>query len=98
MFSMTPRSPQLAFSPMTAALKLFAPTKDAQVLCFLILFAEDVDPDKVLRRYHGLDLEVRGFVKGAQGAFTCSLSLACGVFSPIFHDAIVSSAIQSEHH
>ena len=73
--------------------------QNAQVLlCFLILFAEDVDPDKVLRRYHGLDLEVGGFVKGAQGAFTCSLSLACGVFSPIFHDAIFSSAIQSEAH
>ena len=63
--------------------------QNAQVLlCFLILFAEDVDPDKVLRRYHGLDLEVGCFVKGAQGAFTCSLSLACGVFSPIFHDVI----------
>ena len=72
---------------------------NTQVLCFLILFAEDVDPDKVLRRYHGLDLEVRGFVKGAQGAFTCSLSLACGVFSPILHDAIFySSTIQSEAH
>jgi hypothetical protein len=58
-------------------------------LCFLILFAEDVDPDKVLRRYLGLDLEVKGFAKVAQGAFKCSLSLACeGVFSPIFHDAI----------
>ena len=60
------------------------------LLCFLILFAEDVDPDKVLRRYHGLDLEVRGFVKGAEGASRCSLGLACeGVFTPIFHDAIV---------
>jgi hypothetical protein len=49
----------------------------------------DVDPDKVFRRYHGLDLEVKGFVKGAQGV---SLSLACeGVFAPIFHDAIFFS-------
>ena len=53
------------------------------LLCFLILFAEDVDPDKVLRRYHGLDLEVKGFVKGAKGAFKCQFSLACeGVFTP----------------
>ena len=37
---------------------------NTQVLCFLILFVEDVDPDKVLRLYHGLDLEVKGFVKG----------------------------------
>ena len=35
------------------------------------------------------DLEVRGFVKGAEGASRCSLGLACeGVFAPIFHDAI----------
>ena len=40
---------------------------NTQVLCFLILFAEDVDPDKELRRYHGLDLEVKGLVKGAKG-------------------------------
>jgi hypothetical protein len=40
-------------------------------LCFLILCAEDVDPDKGLRRHHGLgiDLEVRGFVKGAPRCF-----------------------------
>ena len=37
-----------------------------QVLCFLVLFAEDFDPDKELRRYHGLDLEVKGFVKGVK--------------------------------
>jgi hypothetical protein len=43
-------------------------TGNTQVLCFLILFAEDVDPDKELRRYHGLDLEVKGLVKGAKGA------------------------------
>jgi hypothetical protein len=47
---------------------------------------------------NGVDLEVKGFVKGAQGAFKCSLSLACEVcVTPIFHDAIFSSAIQSEH-
>jgi hypothetical protein len=28
---------------------------------------------------NGLDLEVKGFVKGGQGAFKCSLSLACEV-------------------
>jgi hypothetical protein len=44
------------------------PTGNTQVLCFLILFAEDVDPDKELRRYHSLDLEVKGLVKGAKGA------------------------------
>ena len=38
------------------------------MLCLLILFAEDVDSDKELRRYHGLDLEVKGFVKGVKGA------------------------------
>ena len=48
-------------------------------LCFLILLAGYVDPDKVLRRYHGLDLEVKGFVEGAKGSFKCSLSLACEV-------------------
>ena len=58
------------------------PEFHTQVLCFLIFFAEDVDPDKVLRRYHGLDLEVKGFVKGVKGAFNCSLSLTCeGVFT-----------------
>ena len=75
---------------------------NTQVLCLLILFAEDVDPDKVLRRYRVLDLEVKVFVKGAQGAVKCSLSFACeGVFTPIFHDAncfmranCLSSAIQ----
>ena len=36
---------------------------NTQVLCFLILFAEDADLDKVLRRYHGPDFEVKGFVK-----------------------------------
>jgi hypothetical protein len=46
---------------------------------FLILLAGDVDADKVLRRYRGLDLEVKGFVKGAKGSFKCSLSLACEV-------------------
>ena len=35
-------------------------------VCFLILFAEDVAPDKVRRRSHGLDLEVKGFVNGAK--------------------------------
>ena len=45
-----------------------------QVLCFLVLFAEDVDPDKELRRYHGLDLGVKGFVKGVK-VHSCSLSL-----------------------
>jgi hypothetical protein len=55
---------------------------NTQVMCFLILYAEDVDPDKVLRGYHGLDFEVNGFVKGAKGAFKCSLSLACeGVYT-----------------
>ena len=39
---------------------------NTQVLCFLIIFVEDVDPDKVLRLYHGLDLEVKGFVKGVK--------------------------------
>ena len=48
-------------------------------LCFLILLAGDVDPDKALRRYHGLDLEVKGFVEGAKGSFKCSLSLECEV-------------------
>ena len=48
-------------------------------LCFLILLAGYVDPDKVLRRYHGLDLEVKGFVEGAKGSFKCSLSLECEV-------------------
>ena len=33
-------------------------TGNTQVLYFLSLFPEDVDPDKELRRYHGLDLEV----------------------------------------
>jgi hypothetical protein len=33
------------------------------VLCFLILFAEDADLDKVLRRYYGPDFEVKGFLK-----------------------------------
>jgi hypothetical protein len=54
---------------------------------------------------HGLDLEARGFVKGARGALKCSLSLACeGVFFTNFSrcnfvDAILyCSAIQSEHH
>ena len=41
-------------------------TGSAQVLCFLILFAEDVAPDKVRRRSHGLDLEVKGFVNGVK--------------------------------
>ena len=34
--------------------------------CFLILFADDVDPDKELRRDHGLDFEVKSFVKGVK--------------------------------
>jgi hypothetical protein len=56
---------------------------NAQLLCFLILFAEDVDLDKVLRRYHGPDLEVTVFVKSSKGAFKCFLSLACesGVYA-----------------
>jgi hypothetical protein len=36
---------------------------NTQVLCFLILFAEDADLDKVLRRYYGPDFEVKGFLK-----------------------------------
>ena len=48
-------------------------------LYFLILLAGDVDADKVLRRYRGLDQEVKGFAKGAKGTFKCSLSLACEV-------------------
>ena len=62
--------------------------------CFLLLFAEDVDPDKELRRYHGLDLEVKGFVKGVKGAFKCSLSLASDLAIQSEH---VHLAIQSEH-
>ena len=52
-----------------------------------IIFAEDVDPDQVLRRYHGLR-----FVKGAKGAFKCSLSWHARVFAPIFHDVVFYSS------
>ena len=57
-------------------------TGSAQVLCFLILFAEDVAPDKVRRRSHGLDLEVKGFVNGVKSAFKCILSLAARGWPP----------------
>jgi hypothetical protein len=40
------------------------PTRKYYASSFLILCAEDVDPDKVLRRYHALDLEFKGFVEG----------------------------------
>ena len=43
------------------------PTGNMQVPCFLIIFSEDVDPDQGLRCYHGLDLEVKGLVKGVKG-------------------------------
>ena len=68
-------------------------------LCVLILFAEDVDPvtdpDKLVRRYHW---EVKGFVKGAKGAFKCSLSLTCEGRQFFTMQLLCSSAIQSEHH
>jgi hypothetical protein len=38
-----------------------------------------------LRRYHGLDLEVKSAAKGAKGAFKCPLSWHARVFTPIFH-------------
>ena len=70
---------------------------NTQVMCFLILYAEDVDPDKVLRRYHGLDFEVNGFVKGVKGAFRAPSVWHARACLRNFHDAIFySSAIQSE--
>ena len=46
----------------------------------------------------GLDWEVKGFVKGAKGAFKCSLSLACEGRQFFTMQLLCSSAIQSEHH
>ena len=54
-----------------------------QVLCFLTLFAEDVDPDKVLRRYQWSR-------SGGQGL--CDRCPRC-----IFAMQLFSSAFQSEH-
>ena len=51
--------------------------------------------DKVLRRCHGLDLEVKGFVKGAKGAFSWHARVCLRQFvTLLFCD---SSAIRSEH-
>jgi hypothetical protein len=51
--------------------------------------------DKVLRRYHGLDFEVKGFVKGAKGAFSWHARVCLRQFFALqFCD---SSAIRSEH-
>ena len=72
------------------------PTGNTQVLCFLILFAEDVDPDKVLRRYQWSR-------SGGQGV--CERCPRCiqvlpqfgmrGVVTPIFTmQFFYSSAIQ----
>ena len=47
---------------------------------------------------HGLDLEVKGFVKGAKGAFRAPSVWHARACFRNFHDAIFySSAIQSEH-
>ena len=61
---------------------------NTQVICFLILYAEDVDPDKVLRRYHGLDFEVNGFVK-----LLPQFGMRRCVYAIFMHPQI-----QSEHH
>ena len=62
-----------------------------QVLCFLVLFAEDVDPDKELRRYHGLDFEVKGLCERCQRCIHVLPQFGTrGVFyaERYFHDAI----------
>ena len=61
--------------------------------CFLILFADDVDPDKELRRYHGLDFEVKSFVKGVKVHSSAPSVWHRGLFRCNFY---YSSAIQSE--
>ena len=55
-----------------------------------------------LRRYHGLDLEVKSAAKGAKGAFKCPFNwhvrARVRVLTPIFHtrcNCFYSSAIQS---
>jgi hypothetical protein len=66
---------------------LFSQFANTRVLCFLILFAEDVDPDKVLRRYQWSKSGGQGLCERCPSAFKCSLGLACEVrgyanFSP----------------
>jgi hypothetical protein len=74
--------PQKCGASFSQFVKCQNSTGSTQVLCFLILFAEDVAPDRVRRRSHGLDLEVKGFVNGVKSAFKCILSLAARGWPP----------------
>ena len=82
---------------------------NTQVLCFLITFAEDVDPDKVLQRYPwsrfgGLDLEVKGFVKDAKGASSAPsvwharVCLRQFFTMQLFCSSEIQSELCTEHH
>ena len=58
-----------------------------QVLCFLTLFAEDVDPDKVLRRYQWSRSGGQGLCDRCQGAFS-----RCNCFLPHFKVSMTPGA------